>query len=96
MTDDDPTGLLNDRGVVGEQLVSVGISLWETGRRNKAISVTEEGAALIDSAVKAGGFKRSALAVPYENLAEMYQKLGNESVAEKMAQRKRRELHSCR
>ena len=87
LTETYPDDLLDSRGLVGEQLVSVGISLWETGRKNKAVSVTHEGAQLIDDAVQAGSFKRTALAVPYQNLAEMYRKLGKRSEAEKMAQK---------
>jgi hypothetical protein len=82
-----PDSLLDNRGLVGEQLVSVGISLWETGRRNKAISVTRDGAEMIDEAVQAGSFKDTALTVPYQNLAEMYREMGNESEAEKMARK---------
>ncbi len=86
LTEPYPDDLLDSRGLVGEQLVSVAISLWETGRKNKAVSVTHQGVKLIDDAVQAGTFKRTALAVPYQNLAEMYRKLGNRPEAEKMAQ----------
>lgn len=80
-----PDALLDDRGLVGEQLVSMGIAFWEGGRRNAAVSVTEEGTSLINEAVNAGSFQRVALAIPYQNLAEMYRDLGNKEQAEKMA-----------
>ena len=63
----------------------MGIAFWETGRRNAAVSVTEEGTSLINEAVNAGSFQRVALAIPYQNLAEMYRDLGNKEQAEKMA-----------
>ncbi|MHB8971890.1 MAG: tetratricopeptide repeat protein [Pirellulaceae bacterium] len=81
-----PDSLLDERGVVGEQLVSVGISLWETGRRNTAVSVTQEGASLIAQAVQDGGIKRSALSVPYQNLAAMHRELGNTDEADRLAE----------
>lgn len=82
-----PLSMLDDRGLIGEQLVSVGISYWETDRRRNAIAITKEGAELIHTAVKAGSFKRAALVIPYQNLAEMYRQLGDEEEAEKMAER---------
>ena len=80
-----PGSLLDERGLIGEQLVSVGISLWETGRRNTAVSVTEEGASLIAQAVADGAAKKSALSVPYQNLAEMHRQLGNTDEADRLA-----------
>jgi hypothetical protein len=71
--------------VIGEQLVSVGISLWETGRRNTAVSVTQEGASLIAQAVQDGRIKKSALSVPYQNLAAMHRELGNTDEADRLA-----------
>jgi tetratricopeptide (TPR) repeat protein len=80
-----PGSLLDERGLIGEQLVSVGISLWETGRRNTAVSVTEEGASLIAQAVEDGAVKKSVLSVPYQNLAEMHRQLGNTDKADRLA-----------
>jgi tetratricopeptide (TPR) repeat protein len=81
----DPDGLQDERGMVGERLVSVGISLWETGRRNTAVSVTQQGASLIAQAVQDGGIQKSALAVPYQNLAAMHRELGNTDEADRLA-----------
>lgn len=80
-----PGSLQDERGVVGEQLVSVGISLWHTGRRNTAVSVTEEGTNLLAQAVQEGGVKKSTLAIPYQNLAEMHRQLGNTDKADRLA-----------
>lgn len=82
-----PDSLLDNRGPVGDQLVSIGISLWETDRRNQAVSVTREGITLISNAVEAGTFKPVSLAVPYSNLEAMYRELGKDAEAEKMAQK---------
>ncbi len=87
LADPYPDSLLDERGLLGERLVSVGISLWESGRKNQAVSVTEEGLALISKAVKNGSFKKAALAVPYQNLAEMHRELGNEKQADLMAKK---------
>jgi len=80
-----PDSLLDERGLVGEQLVSIGISLWETGRRNTAVSVTEEGTSLIAEAVSDGAAKKSVLSVPYQNLAAMHRQLGNAEQADRLA-----------
>ncbi len=80
-----PDSLLDERGLMGEQLVSVGISLWEAGRRTTAISVTEEGAELIAQAVREGAIEKSTLSVPYQNLAEMHRQLGNAEKADRLA-----------
>ncbi|MHB0958432.1 MAG: tetratricopeptide repeat protein [Pirellulaceae bacterium] len=80
-----PDSLLDERGLLGEQLVSVGISLWESGRRNTAVSVTQEGASLIAQAVQDGELQRSALSVPYQNLALMQRELGNTEEADRLA-----------
>ncbi len=87
LTDSCPDSLLDERGLLGERLVSVGISLWEAGRRNQAVSATEEGAALIGKAIRDGTFKKVALAVPYQNLAAMYRELGDEKKADLMARK---------
>ncbi len=82
-----PDSLLDERGLLGERMVSIGISLWETDRKNQAISVTKEGADLIAAAIQDGTFKKVALAVPYQNLAEMYRQLGNQKQADLMAKK---------
>jgi hypothetical protein len=49
------------------------------------VSLTEEGADLIQKAVNEGTMTKEALAVPFENLAEMHRALGNTEQAEQMA-----------
>jgi tetratricopeptide (TPR) repeat protein len=79
------TAFSDEQGLVGEKLVSIGVSLWKNGRRESAVSLTEEGADLIQKAVNEGTMTKEALAVPFENLAEMHRALGNTEQAEQMA-----------
>lgn len=61
----------------GESLVSMGVSYWEVGQKETAIELTLQGATLMNAAVTAGVLERSALGVPYSNLATMYRKQGD-------------------
>lgn len=61
----------------GEELVSMGVSYWKQDQRDLAIELTETGARWMERGVAAGVLKETALAVPYGNLATMYQKLDN-------------------
>lgn len=67
----------------GESLVSMGVSYWSTGQREKGIQLTETGKSLIESAVAQNQAVKSKLIVPLDNLAEMYRELGD---AQKSAQ----------
>jgi tetratricopeptide (TPR) repeat protein len=70
-----------DFGRVGEAFVSMGVSYWETGNRDKALTLTQQGVQWMERAADEGTFDRAALAVPYGNLAAMHQKLGSEDKA---------------
>ena len=72
-----------DLGRHGETFVSMGVSYWEVGQREKAVELTEKGIAWMEQAVKQGTLDRSALAVPYDNLAAMHRKLGATDVADR-------------
>ena len=63
----------------GEALVSMAVSYWDQGEKDRAVSLTEEGAKLIQKAIKGGVVEQSTLAVPYGNLAVMHKSLGNRS-----------------
>lgn len=63
-------------GRLGETLVSMGVSYWETGEREKALSLTEEGLQLMEKAVQLGLLSDSALDVPRGNLQTMRQVSG--------------------
>lgn len=69
----------------GEMLVSMGVSYWQTGDQNRALELTEAGAKLVEVAVDDGILAKSSLAVPYGNLATMYQQAGENTNATKYA-----------
>ncbi|MGO8751376.1 MAG: hypothetical protein ACLQNE_35970 [Thermoguttaceae bacterium] len=73
---------LPEQGRLGETLVSMGISYWETGERAKAVQLTQEGVALLDQAVKIGAAPRSALEVPQSNLATMRREMDRRKPAD--------------
>lgn len=82
-----PDRLADDRRLIGEQMVSIGISLWEVGRRNSAVSVTQDGTDLIATAVNEGHSDKTALSIPYQNLAAMHRELGNTEEADRLARK---------
>jgi tetratricopeptide (TPR) repeat protein len=71
-----------DLGRFGETFVSMGVSFWETGNRGQAIELTKKGISLMEEAAAQGTLDRSALAIPYSNLAAMHRQVGaNEEAA---------------
>jgi tetratricopeptide (TPR) repeat protein len=70
----------------GEMLVSMGVTYWQVGDKDRAMALTQNGVARVEAAVEAGILSRSALAVPYGNLATMYEKLGESSNAAKYSE----------
>jgi tetratricopeptide (TPR) repeat protein len=69
----------------GEALVSMAVSYWDQKDEERAISLTEKGADLIEQAVTGGVIEKQNLAVPYGNLAAMHKKLGNLNEAQRYA-----------
>jgi tetratricopeptide (TPR) repeat protein len=77
-----PPDAFADLGRHGETFVSMGVSYWETGNRDKAIELTQHGIGLMEEAVRQGTMDRSSLAIPYSNLAAMHRQVGaNEDAA---------------
>jgi len=72
-----------ERGTLGEMLVSMGVSYWETGNRDLGHQLTQRGVQLIEQAVQKGHLPRSALAAPYSNLGTMERQRGNQADAER-------------
>ena len=70
----------------GEALVSMAVSFWSEGERDRAIALTEAGAALIEQGIAAGVLQQSTLVVPYNNLATMHKLLGNMEESERFTQ----------
>jgi TPR repeat protein len=73
-------------GRLGEWFVSMGVTLWEVGDKPKAVELTERGAELVQQAVDQGIMKKSAVSVPYSNLATMHEALGNQDKASSFGQ----------
>jgi hypothetical protein len=67
-----------DRGRQGETLVSMGVSYWSVGKRDRAVELTQLGGKFMEQSVADGLLARDALGVPYGNLAAMYRDLGQE------------------
>lgn len=80
----------NDLGRHGESFVSMAVSYWEAGQRQKAVAMNEKGIASMEQAVKQGTLEKSALVVPYSNLAAMHRKLGATEKAERFQDLARR------
>ncbi len=68
---------------LGESLVSMGVSYWEVGNRDRGLELTETGVKLIEAAVEGQFVQKSVLEVPYGNLATMHRQLGQTEKAEK-------------
>jgi hypothetical protein len=66
--------------------VSMGVSYWENGDRQKAIDLTEFGTDFLQRAVVAGSLEPSVLSIPYNNLASMHKQNGNTQEARAFAE----------
>lgn len=76
-----------DRAWAADCLVSMGVSYWQTGNREKAVEVTAAGGSLLESLVREGLAEAAKLSVPYGNLAAMHGELGETQKAELFAQK---------
>ncbi len=75
-----------DAGKHGEALVSMGVSFWEVGQRDKALELTSQGLTHMQTAVGQGTMEEVSLTVPYSNLAQMHRRMGDAQTAGKFAQ----------
>ncbi|WP_146119054.1 tetratricopeptide repeat protein [Blastopirellula marina] len=73
----DPTlkSIMLDRR--GESLVSMGVSYWSIGQRQRGVELSEQGKTLIEAAVVKNPELQQKLLVPLDNLAQMYRQLGD-------------------
>jgi tetratricopeptide (TPR) repeat protein len=78
------TPLYSDRSH-GEMYVSMGLSFWENGDKDKGIRLTQTGAELMKDAVESGSLQLKAMSVPYGNLAAMHSKLGHSEKSQEYA-----------
>lgn len=74
-------------GRLGETYVSMGVSYWESGDRQKALGLTQQGAELIEQLVQKGILESSALQIPYNNLATMHRQLGQNAQAQALLEK---------
>ena len=81
-----PAEVAGEAVLHGERLVSMGASYWQTGHHDLGLQNTQRGVQLIEAAVGQGQADRSALAVPYGNLAAMHRHLGNDTEAKEFAE----------
>ena len=68
----------------------MGVSFWEVGQREKAVTLTKKGIEWMEKAAKSGSLDAQALSVPYNNLAAMHRQLGAADAAtqyEELAER---------
>ena len=86
LTSERPASELYSPRHEGEELVSMGVTYWQVGQKENALQLTEAGATLIEITVEDGIVSRTALAVPYGNLAAIYEQLGQTVDAAKYAQ----------
>jgi tetratricopeptide (TPR) repeat protein len=83
-------------GRLGETFVSMGVSYWESGQRDNAVKLTQSGVELMEKAVAAGEYQKSALDIPYANLATMNRQLGRDAEAVKYTERSTRQPGATR
>jgi tetratricopeptide (TPR) repeat protein len=69
----------------GEVLVSMGVTYWQLGQQARALEITQNGTSLVEMAVEDGILGKSSLAVPYGNLASMFEQMGETTNAGKYA-----------
>jgi tetratricopeptide (TPR) repeat protein len=75
-----------DPGRQGEAFVSMAVSYWEVNNRREAVRLTSQGAKLMEQAAGDGLLSKAGLAVPYSNLANMHEQLGEMKEAKEFAE----------
>ncbi len=76
-----------ERGRLGETFVSMGVSYWETGQRDKAVQISQQGVEMMEKAVQEGSLAKTALDVAYNNLATMHRQQGQDDKAKQYAEK---------
>ena len=62
------------------------VSYWEQTDKHEAVRLTEQGVKLLEQAADDGLLEKTALAIPYGNLASMHQDIGNSRQASTFAE----------
>ncbi len=81
------TALSSERARLGETLVTMGVSYWETGQQEKALQISQQGVDMMEKAVADGSLPTSVLEVPYKNLATMHRQMGQDDKAQRYAEK---------
>ena len=63
----------------------MGVTYWQLGQQARALEITQNGTSLVEMAVEDGILGKSSLAVPYGNLASMFEQMGETTNAGKYA-----------
>ena len=63
----------------GDFWISMGISYWSTGQRDRGLEFTERGMKILEDAVDRGLTSRDALLIAYRNLATMHRQQGDDN-----------------
>ena len=82
-----PSRNISEQGLHGERFVSMGVSYWQARAQDEAVNLTERGLKIMLAAERVGRLKEEALAVPYGNLATMYEALEDPDRARRYAAR---------
>lgn len=72
-----PDAAAADRGRQGETLVSMGLSYWTVGKRERGLQLTDLGTRFMQRAVSEGMLHPEAMGVAYSNLAVMHDGMGD-------------------
>ncbi len=75
-----------DSGKQGEIFVSMAVSYWDLKKREEALRLTDQGVKLMEQAAEEGLLAKTALAIPYGNLASMYAQIGDAQSAKKFSE----------
>jgi len=80
-----PAAAAGNLGRHAETFVAMGVSYWQTGRREDGVRLTELGVDLLKKAAAAKLIAPSELAIPYGNLASMHREMGHDDQARSFA-----------
>lgn len=76
-----------EKNIHGDRFISMGVSHWQVGEREKALKLTKHGIVILENAVKSGIAKPSSLKIPYGNYGNMQKQMGNDDIAKQYIER---------
>ena len=74
-------------GRLGETLVSMGVSYWETGKQTQAVNLTENGIYCLEQAAEEELASSKSLVIPYRNLSMMLNYMGKKQESSQYIQK---------